>query len=164
MDRQITLNERQIRELIEFYRAKKDEIRKGISKLSKELQEVEDLLSPLEMSLDSKEIDNEILGSSEKTVTASDTNNVQHNYNPKASKFKKGVWALKLLNKPLTISQMIETIQAQEPDLIRNSKDLRDFNTHLSGAMGVAARKKREVYREKNDDDVYVYSLLEWRT
>ncbi len=153
MKRQITLDDSQIRELIEFYENKKEALMKKMVELNKQIKDVDALLTPLEDSID----DSEPL----KLQTFEDE---EITYNPNFSKAKKAAWILNEVGHELTVNVIAEVIGDFEPHLFLNDEEAkREYITQLSSTLGTKAKNHKQFYRIKNEENIYEYGLLEWR-
>lgn len=153
MERQVTLNDSQLKELISFYSEKRKSLIDKLQSINKEIQDVDKLLSPFNDALSSPTVE------VEKNDIFTHINNSV--YNPKDSLSKKCVWALKQVNKPLSVKDIMSTIVSIEPYIFKGDK--RKLRTSISATLGIKSKKGVTYYRESNSEDIFEYGILEWK-
>lgn len=161
MERQITLSDKQIKELVSFYENKQNALRDKMIELNNEMREIENLLKPLKESSIS-----EAPSVSERKSAELFNNEEQssNSYNPDWSTAKKAEWVIENENKSLPINEIVSKIGNQEPYLFKGNKDQeRNYKTSLSATLGTKARKGKVFYRTKNEEDIFEYGLTKWK-
>lgn len=162
MSVQITLEDKQIEELIVFYKNKGSSIEEKITQLSEELKVVESILKPLVDSLKGKSKDvKEAPSANTNLFKTNDIDGIE--YNKKGSTAKKAEWVLSVSKKELIVKDIIDIIGEKEPYLFNGDKAYRKYNTSMSATLGTKCKNDKVFYRRKNDEDVYVYGLLSWK-